>query len=194
MNTLYHGSASINGARQTSSVSIYAPTSAGTSGQILKSSGGVPEWANVNPSVAIGAGTSTATPTINITVLGVSATAQSITKATTSVYGATKLSSTSSSTEEGLAATPKGVWAAIDTVKYKVTQTGNNEDKEFPILLKNTNNTTDETETVKFNKTANMDTTINPSTGMISADSFKVAKKVKLEYDTALDTLNFVFV
>ena len=150
--------------------------------------------ADFAPSITITAGTSSAAPKVNVIVNTKSGTAQEITKATTSIYGATKLSSTSSTTEEGLAATPKGVWAAIDTVKYKVTQTGNNENKEFPILLKNANNTTDETATVKFNKTTNLDTTINPSTGMISANSYQVAKKVKLEYNTSLDTLNFVFV
>lgn len=42
---VYYGLASINGARQTSSVSVYAPTGAGTDGYILKSSGsGAPTW------------------------------------------------------------------------------------------------------------------------------------------------------
>ena len=150
--------------------------------------------ANFAPSISITAGTASNAPKINVTVNTKSGTAVELTKASTSVYGATKLTSTSSTTEETLAATPKGVWAAIDTVKYKVQQIGNNENKEFPILLKNANNITDETATVKFNKTANKDTTINPSTGMIGADSFRVAKKVKLEYNEDLDTLNFVFV
>ena len=50
-NTLYYATASINNARQTSSVSIYAPTSAGTSGYILKSSGGTsaPVWLQTLP-------------------------------------------------------------------------------------------------------------------------------------------------
>jgi len=78
-----------------------------------------------------------------------------------------------------LAATPKGVWAAIDTVKYKVTQSANTENKEFPILLKNSNTTTAETATVKFTQKENeQKTTINPSTGTISAGSYKVANKV----------------
>ena len=45
-NTLYYATASINNARQTSAVNIYAPTSAGTANQILVSSGGTsaPTW------------------------------------------------------------------------------------------------------------------------------------------------------
>ena len=47
--------------------------------------------------------------------MGQSGTAQSLTTASTSVYGATKLSSTSSSTEQGLAATPKLVYDSINS-------------------------------------------------------------------------------
>lgn len=43
--------------------------------------------------------------------------------ATTSAFGITKLSSASSSTEEGLAATPKGVWAAINTLDGNLNST-----------------------------------------------------------------------
>ena len=45
-NTLYYATASINNARQTSSVSVYAPASAGTANQILASAGGTsaPTW------------------------------------------------------------------------------------------------------------------------------------------------------
>lgn len=45
-NTLYYATASINNARQTNNVSIYAPTTAGTANQILVSAGGTsaPTW------------------------------------------------------------------------------------------------------------------------------------------------------
>lgn len=45
-NTLYYATASINNARQTNNVSIYAPTTAGTANQILVSKGGTsaPDW------------------------------------------------------------------------------------------------------------------------------------------------------
>ena len=44
-------------------------------------------------------------------------------KASTSAYGYTKLSSTSSTTEESLAATPKGVWAAIANLDGNLNNT-----------------------------------------------------------------------
>lgn len=72
------------------------------------------------PSITIGAGTSSKAPTINVTVNTKSGTAQELTKATTSVYGATKLSSATNSTSETLAATPKAVKAAYDLANAAV--------------------------------------------------------------------------
>lgn len=150
--------------------------------------------ADFAPSISITAGTSSAAPKVNVTVNTKSGTAQSITTATTGVYGVTKLSSTSSTSEEGLAATPKGVWAAIDTVKYKVTQTADATNFEYPILTKSTVGVGTVTETVKFNSSTGKQTTINPSTGTISANSYKVADKVQLQYDSTTESLNFVFI
>ena len=150
--------------------------------------------ADFAPSISITAGTSSAAPKVNVTVNTKSGTAQSITTATTGVYGVTKLSSTSSTSEEGLAATPKGVWAAIDTVKYKVTQTADATNFEYPILTKSTVGVGTVTETVKFNSSTGKQTTINPSTGTISANSYKVADKVQLQYDATTESLNFVFI
>lgn len=83
-------------------------------------------------------------------------------------------------------------WTDTDT---KVTQSANTENKEFPILLKNSNTTTAETATVKFTQKENeQKTTINPSTGTISAGSYKVAQKVQLQYDSTTESLNFVFI
>ena len=65
-----------------------------------------------SPSISITAGTGSATPKVNVTVNGKSGTAQAITTASTSAYGATKLSSATNSTVENLAATPKAVNAA----------------------------------------------------------------------------------
>ena len=73
----------------------------------------------VNPTVNLNPGTSSTAPGISITVGGFTSNGgiyQEITTASTSVYGVTKLSSTSSSSEEGVAATPKGVWDAINTL------------------------------------------------------------------------------
>lgn len=49
-----------------------------------------------------------------------------------------------------------------------VTQSSNSEDKEFPVILKNTNNTTDETAGVKYADGV----TVNPSEKTVTADEF----------------------
>lgn len=72
-----------------------------------------------SPSISIGAGTSSAAPTVNVTVNGKSGTAQSITTASTSVYGVTKLSSATNSTSTSLAATASAVKAAYDLADGK---------------------------------------------------------------------------
>ena len=66
------------------------------------------------PSITIGAGTSSAAPTVNVTVNGKSGTAQSITIASTSKYGVTKLTNSTSSTSTTTAATPSSVKSAYD--------------------------------------------------------------------------------
>lgn len=43
---VYYGLVAVNGASQTRATTIYAPTSAGTSGQVLTSTGGTPTWQN----------------------------------------------------------------------------------------------------------------------------------------------------
>ena len=95
---------------------IYAPTAGGTANtQALVGNGATtaPKWANISPSISITAGTSSATPKVNVTVLGQSGTAQAITTATTGVYGATKLTDAYTSTDATLAATGKSILAAI---------------------------------------------------------------------------------
>lgn len=78
----------------------------------------------LSPSISITAGNGTDAPKVNITVGGVSGTAQAITKASTSVYGVTKLSSSTSSTSTSLAATPAAVKAAYDLAASKTDNTG----------------------------------------------------------------------
>lgn len=53
----------------------------------------------------------------------------------------------------------------------KVTQNSNNEDKEFPLLAKYTNNTTNETQTAKYGAGV----TVNPNKKQITATKFKGA-------------------
>ena len=76
-----------------------------------------------SPSVSISQGTSSAGPAVGISVAGNSSVQVNIPAATTSLYGVTKLSSTSSSTAESVAATPKGVWNAINTLDGSITGT-----------------------------------------------------------------------
>ena len=73
-----------------------------------------------SPSITITAGTSSAAPKVNVTVGGASGTAQSLTTASTSLYGVTKLSSATNSESEALAATPKAVKAAYDLANAAV--------------------------------------------------------------------------
>lgn len=65
----------------------------------------------------------------------------------------------------------------------KVAQVGNTEDKDFPIILKNTNNTTDETANVKYSNNTTTDATttkpftFNPSTGTLKVTQIKIGTK-----------------
>lgn len=66
-------------------------------------------WKNINTTLTLTAGTSSAAPKLQVTVLNTASSTVTLTTATTTAYGVTKLSSTASTTEQGLAATPKGV-------------------------------------------------------------------------------------
>ena len=71
------------------------------------------------PSITIGAGTSSAAPTVNVTLDGKSGTAQSITIASTNAYGVTKLSSAVNSNLATVAATASAVKSAYDLANGK---------------------------------------------------------------------------
>ena len=68
------------------------------------------------PSITIGAGTTDAAPTVNVTVNTKTGTAQALTIATTGVYGVTKLTDTYSSTSTNLAITGAAVNKAFETL------------------------------------------------------------------------------
>lgn len=128
----------LNG-QSTQSPSFYAPMAGGTADtQALVSNGAnnAPKWVNISPSISITAGTSSAAPKINTTVLGQSGTAASITTATTGVYGVTKLSSTASSSEQGLAATPKLVYDSIAALD--VSSAGNTNGSKYIAAISET--------------------------------------------------------
>ena len=116
--TLNNSTKTFNGSADTS-ISFYAPTTGGIANtQALVGNGATtaPKWVNISPSITITDGTASATPKVNVTVLGQSGTAQAITTATTGVYGATKLTDAYTSTDATLAATGKSILAAIQTL------------------------------------------------------------------------------
>lgn len=120
--TTYAGGTAVtlnNSSKAGSTASFYAPTAGGAQNtQALVGNGTTsePKWVNISPSITIGAGTSSAAPTVNVTVLGQSGTAQSITTATSSAYGVTKLTDNYTSTDGTLATTGKALLAAIQTL------------------------------------------------------------------------------
>lgn len=72
-----------------------------------------------------------------------------------------------------------------------VKQVGNAENKEFPILLKTTNNKESEIGEVKF--VQNEDVTVNSANGRISAPSFMVDAHVTLQWNSTDSSLDFIF-
>ena len=132
--------------------------------------------ANINPSISITAGTASAAPQVNVTVLGQSGTAQSITTASTSVYGVTKLNSAIDSTSTTEAATPSAVKSAYDLAnnhKYwaNIESAVAASYKTIPEVAK----------LIVNGKTASEDTD-EAST-----------KNVELQYNASSEVLNFVF-
>lgn len=132
VNTVLNALTNINGAKQKSDENLWGPISALPASPITGSiyvvksmgSGSAPDWVAVDPSLTLTAGNTTDAPKIKTTVAGQASSDISLTKASTSAYGVTKLISTSSTTEKTLAATPKGVWAAIMASNVKIgTQT-----------------------------------------------------------------------
>ena len=68
-------------------------------------------------------------------------------------------------------AVDSGKIPANPNVDTKVTQNSNSEDKEFPLLAKYSNNSTNETQTAKYAAAV----TVNPNKGQITATKFKGA-------------------
>lgn len=109
-----------------STASFFAPTAGGTANtQALVGNGAAaaPKWVNIAPSLTVGAGTASAAPTVNVSVLGQSGTAQSITTATTGVYGVTKLQDGVASTSTTLAATANAAKVASGTATHTLANT-----------------------------------------------------------------------
>ena len=121
-NSTYAGGTAVtlnNSSKASSTASFYAPTAGGTADtQALVGNGATaaPKWVDISPSITIGAGTGSAAPTVNVTVLGRSGTAKSITTASTSVYGVTKLNDGIGSNSTTLAATANSALVAAKKV------------------------------------------------------------------------------
>lgn len=96
------------------------------------------------------------------------------------VVKAVKLQRDSKGHVVGVAVT-SGKLPANPNVDTKVTQNSNSEDKEFPLLAKYTNNTTNETNTAKYAGGV----TVNPSKKQISATKFKGALEGNAETASA---------
>ena len=119
----------------------FASTEQGGANTVFMGKGNAaPGFVGVYSQLTLTAGTSTAAPKLDVSVLGVTTANKTVTltTATTGVYGVTKLSSTSSTSEEGLAATPKGVWAAIGTLDYNSPSTGSSPAIEFITVVSET--------------------------------------------------------
>jgi len=120
-----YSQASINGARTTDSVSVYAPTQAGEAGQILKSTGGTPAWSS-SLSTASVSKTTVVTGITNNTAATTGATSGGTPNGTVSL---TQTSTASGSTTPGAggSTTPgsTGAPSATTTVVTAVPATAN---------------------------------------------------------------------
>ncbi len=101
-------------------VAVFRGTNTFSDGQLLLADGssGKIKAVNLNPTISITDGTADNAPKVQISVGGASSSQAEIGKATTTVYGTTKLTNTPNSNEQSLAATPKLVDAAIKTLDF----------------------------------------------------------------------------
>ena len=135
----------------------------GTNGFTVTPSGGSAQTVTVTPSI-----------TDNITGSGTSGKLVKFNGTNTITDGPALSSAISSQSQSTKFLREDGTWAAPSYTTNtdndtKVTQTGVTDNQQLSILLKNTNNTTDETNEVKYGKTTNKLVTVNPSTGRITA-------------------------
>ena len=165
-------------------------TSAGAANTALMGKGSAaPAFVSVSPSISITAGTSDAAPKINLTVLGVSGTAQSITTATTGIYGVTKLQDGVSSTSTTLAATANAAYTAsrsslhtLDTVT-KLYLTGVS------------SNTSPNTAGDYFDSGVYLTTTAGELSSLkYSVHDSTPTEKVRMEWNDTTESLDFIFV
>ena len=158
MNTIYYGLVTVNGSSQTRATGIYAPTSAGTSGQYLKSSGsGAPTWTNFPtiPTITLNgssttspsfyaptsAGTSgyylksngSGAPTWAAIPAGVTITLNGTATTTPSFYAPTSAGTSGYYLKSNGSGAP--TWAQISTTDTKVTQAYSTASSSYPLLM-----------------------------------------------------------
>lgn len=188
-NSTYAGGTAVtlnNSSKASSTASFYAPTTGGTANtQALVGNGATtaPKWVDISPSITIGAGTSSAAPTVNVTVLGQSGTAKSITTASTSVYGVTKLNDGISSSSTVLAATANSALIAA-----KKVASSNSASKLY--LVGATSQSTTGVDSYSFQYTYTKD-------GLLSALKLGLnlngTEKVHLEWNNTDQSIDFIF-
>ena len=155
-------------------------TAAGAANTALMGKGSAaPAFVSVNPSISITAGTSSAAPKVNLTVLGVGgSTAQSITTASTSVYGVTKLTDVYNSSDSSLAMTGTAVASAINGANNKYVTLNTNQ-----IL------------TAAGTKTyLGLQTYGSSGLTLGVTSNENVTQKVNMRYESSLDAIVFSFV
>ena len=188
-NSTYAGGTAVtlnNSSKASSTASFYAPTAGGTANtQALVGNGATaaPKWVNISPSITIGAGTDSAAPTVNVTVLGQSGTAQSITTASTSIYGVTKLNDGIASNSTTLAATANSALVAA-----KKVASSNNASKLYLVGATSQSTTGVDSYSYQYTYTSN---------GLLSALKLGLnlngTEKAHLEWNNTDQSIDFIF-
>lgn len=178
---VYYGLPTINGAHNyTSSTKIYAPTAAGTAGQILTSSGGTPAWSSI--STVMGDYVKKAGDTMSggLTI-----------QSTLSVTGATTLSDTLTVNKGASLKSALGVTGAT-TLSSTLNVTGIttlDDDLNIDGVITSTNTT------ASTNKSTGALIVAGGAGigGQLSANTVMVGDKATMKYDTTNDYIYFVF-
>ena len=188
-NSTYAGGTAVtlnNSSKASSTASFYAPTTGGTADiQALVGNGATsaPKWVDISPSITIGTGTDSAAPTVNVTVLGRSGTAKSITTASTSVYGVTKLNDGITSNSTAIAATANSALIAA-----KKVASSNNTSKLYLVGATSQSTTGVDSYSYQYTYTNN---------GLLSALKLGLnlngTEKAHLEWNDTDQSIDFIF-
>ena len=177
-----------NVSKAASTASFYAPTGGGTTTQALMGNGTTtaPKWTDVSPSVTIGAGTGSSAPTVKVTVLGQDSSASSITTATTSIYGVTKLQDGVSSTSTALAATAKAAYTASRSSLHSVNNTAK-------FFVTGCTSSTDNTASDNFDTGVYITNVAGEISALRHSWNYSSAEKAYTYYNNTDNSIDFVF-